>query len=134
MYRQCFTTCIVCVHIISCHFDCNKYRRCISKIISKHAWESGHDIDWDSCKIINKKTGWKKRKHLESFYFSQRQPCLNKDKIKRRFLTITQHYSIQRNIKQMYGLVFAESCLHATLYIALHSTLHICHFTDDELG
>ena len=48
--------------------------------LAEHAWDSGHDINWDSCKIVDKEYHWKKRKHLESFYICQRQPSLNRGK------------------------------------------------------
>ena len=34
--------------------------------LTEQAWDSGHDIDWDSCKIVDKKS-LEKRKHLEFF-------------------------------------------------------------------
>ena len=48
--------------------------------LAEPAWDSGHDIDWDSGKIVDKENHWKKRKHSESFYICQRQPSPNSDK------------------------------------------------------
>ena len=29
------------------------------RALAEHAWDSGHDIDWDSCKMVDKEDHWK---------------------------------------------------------------------------
>ena len=50
------------------------------RALAEYAWDSGHDIDWDSCKFVDKEEHLKKRKHLETFYVDQMLPSLNRDK------------------------------------------------------
>ena len=68
--------------------------------LAEHAWDSGHAIDWDSCKIIDKENHWKKRKHLESFHICQRRPSLNRDKgtLPNSYLALLYSKKHQRNI------------------------------------
>ena len=70
--------------------------------VAEHAWDSGRDINWDFCKIVDKENHWKKGKHLESFTSVKGDHLLTGTK--GLFLALIQHYMyfIQRNIKDTY--------------------------------
>ena len=60
--------------------------------LAEYAWDSSHDNDWDSCKIVDKEIHSKKRQHLECFYKGH---CFLTE-TKGLFLALIQHYFIQR--------------------------------------
>lgn len=47
--------------------------------ISKHVLETGHSIDWDGVKILDRESNWTKRKIKEGYYISKVQAaqCMN---------------------------------------------------------
>ena len=48
--------------------------------IAEHAWNHGHQIDWDSVKALDHQPHPWSRKLLESWHIHLQQPKMNRDK------------------------------------------------------
>ena len=49
-------------------------------IAMKIAWNEGHIIDWEGCRILDREDQWRRREHLESFHIFQKISKLNRDR------------------------------------------------------